>query len=84
MNASCTRSKKNLKDVVAESVNNTSIENFYKGDFGWIKYVDGCNYGMFSSANVINHKKFLPHLETDIILGSKETFVVFISLVCGS
>ncbi|XP_056890952.1 replication factor C subunit 1 isoform X2 [Takifugu flavidus] len=31
MNASCTRSKNNLKDVVAESVNNTSIENFYKG-----------------------------------------------------
>lgn len=84
MNASSTRSKKNLKDVVAESVNNTSIENFYKGDFFWIKYVDRCNCGMFSSANVVNHKKFLPHLETDIILGSKETFVVFISLVCGS
>lgn len=33
MNASCTRSKNSLKDVVAESVNNTSIENFYKGDF---------------------------------------------------
>ncbi|XP_028302099.1 replication factor C subunit 1 isoform X2 [Gouania willdenowi] len=31
MNASCTRSKKNLKEVVAESLNNTSIENFYKG-----------------------------------------------------
>ncbi|XP_019732229.1 replication factor C subunit 1 isoform X1 [Hippocampus comes] len=31
MNASCTRSKNNLKDVVAESLNNTSIESFYKG-----------------------------------------------------
>ncbi|XP_068176893.1 replication factor C subunit 1 [Antennarius striatus] len=31
MNASCTRSKKNLKEVVAESLNNTTIENFYKG-----------------------------------------------------
>lgn len=35
MNASCTRSKNSLKDVVAESVNNTSIENFYKGDSGF-------------------------------------------------
>lgn len=32
MNASSTRSKKSLKEVVAESLNNTSIENFYKGD----------------------------------------------------
>lgn len=32
MNASCTRSKSSLKDVVAESVDNTSIENFYKGE----------------------------------------------------
>lgn len=32
MNASCTRSKNSLKEVVAESLNNTSIENFYKGD----------------------------------------------------
>ncbi|XP_061684714.1 replication factor C subunit 1 isoform X2 [Syngnathoides biaculeatus] len=31
MNASCTRSKSNLKEVVAESLNNTSIESFYKG-----------------------------------------------------
>nr|XP_057946293.1 replication factor C subunit 1 isoform X2 [Doryrhamphus excisus] len=31
MNASCTRSKNNLKAVVAESLNNTSIESFYKG-----------------------------------------------------
>uniref|UniRef100_A0A665WMD8 Replication factor C subunit 1 n=1 Tax=Echeneis naucrates TaxID=173247 RepID=A0A665WMD8_ECHNA len=31
MNASCTRSKTSLKEVVAESLNNTSIENFYKG-----------------------------------------------------
>uniref|UniRef100_A0A8D3DLY4 Replication factor C subunit 1 n=1 Tax=Scophthalmus maximus TaxID=52904 RepID=A0A8D3DLY4_SCOMX len=31
MNASCTRSQKNLKQVVAESLNNTSIEDFYKG-----------------------------------------------------
>ncbi|CAF94208.1 unnamed protein product, partial [Tetraodon nigroviridis] len=31
MNASCTRSKNSLKEVVAESVNNTSIENFYRG-----------------------------------------------------
>lgn len=31
MNASCTRSKNNLKEVVAESLNNTSIEGFYKG-----------------------------------------------------
>uniref|UniRef100_A0A1A7YJX8 Replication factor C subunit 1 n=1 Tax=Iconisemion striatum TaxID=60296 RepID=A0A1A7YJX8_9TELE len=31
MNASCTRSKNSLKDVVAESLNNTSIEGFYKG-----------------------------------------------------
>lgn len=33
MNASCTRSKNSLKEVVAESLNNTSIENFYKGEF---------------------------------------------------
>lgn len=39
---------------------------------------------MFSSANVVNHKKFLPHLETDVIVGSKETFVVFIVLICTS
>lgn len=84
MNASCTRSKNSLKDVVAESVNNTSIENFYKGNFGWIKYVDRCNCEMFSSANVINHKKFLSHLETALILGSKETFAEFIALVCAS
>nr|XP_020479853.1 replication factor C subunit 1 [Monopterus albus] len=31
MNASCTRSKNSLKEAVAESLNNTSIENFYKG-----------------------------------------------------
>ncbi|XP_068561564.1 replication factor C subunit 1 isoform X2 [Cebidichthys violaceus] len=31
MNASCCRSKNNLKEVVAESLNNTSIESFYKG-----------------------------------------------------
>uniref|UniRef100_A0A8C6LCX8 Replication factor C subunit 1 n=1 Tax=Nothobranchius furzeri TaxID=105023 RepID=A0A8C6LCX8_NOTFU len=31
MNASCTRSKNSLKEVVAESLNNTSIEGFYKG-----------------------------------------------------
>nr|XP_049575706.1 replication factor C subunit 1 isoform X2 [Syngnathus scovelli] len=31
MNASCTRSKTNLKEVVAESLNNTSIDGFYKG-----------------------------------------------------
>ncbi|XP_072318368.1 replication factor C subunit 1 [Eucyclogobius newberryi] len=31
MNASCTRSKNSLKQVVAESLNNTSIEEFYKG-----------------------------------------------------
>nr|XP_046269466.1 replication factor C subunit 1 isoform X2 [Scatophagus argus] len=31
LNASCTRSKNSLKEVVAESLNNTSIENFYKG-----------------------------------------------------
>ncbi|XP_061833231.2 replication factor C subunit 1 isoform X1 [Nerophis lumbriciformis] len=31
MNASCTRSKNSLKQVVAESLNNTSIESFYKG-----------------------------------------------------
>uniref|UniRef100_A0A3B3W2L3 Replication factor C subunit 1 n=1 Tax=Poecilia latipinna TaxID=48699 RepID=A0A3B3W2L3_9TELE len=31
MNASCTRSKNSLKEVVAESLNNTSIENFYRG-----------------------------------------------------
>ena len=32
MNASCTRSKNSLKEVVSESLNNTSIEGFYKGD----------------------------------------------------
>ncbi|XP_054460149.1 replication factor C subunit 1 [Anoplopoma fimbria] len=31
MNASSTRSKNSLKEVVAESLNNTSIESFYKG-----------------------------------------------------
>lgn len=31
MNASCTRSKNSLKEVVAESLNNTSIETFYRG-----------------------------------------------------
>ncbi|XP_061566368.1 replication factor C subunit 1 isoform X2 [Cololabis saira] len=31
MNASSTRSKNSLKESVAESLNNTSIENFYKG-----------------------------------------------------
>ncbi|XP_063740002.1 replication factor C subunit 1 isoform X2 [Eleginops maclovinus] len=31
MNASCTRSKNSLKEVVSESLNNTSIEGFYKG-----------------------------------------------------
>ncbi|XP_034441483.1 replication factor C subunit 1 [Hippoglossus hippoglossus] len=31
MNASSTRSKNSLKQVVAESLNNTSIESFYKG-----------------------------------------------------
>ncbi|TRY96810.1 hypothetical protein DNTS_016309 [Danionella cerebrum] len=31
MNASCTRSKKSLKEVIAESLNNTSIKNFYTG-----------------------------------------------------
>nr|XP_023685377.1 replication factor C subunit 1 isoform X3 [Paramormyrops kingsleyae] len=31
MNASCTRSKNNLKEVVAESLNNTSIKSFYSG-----------------------------------------------------
>ncbi|XP_061763209.1 replication factor C subunit 1 isoform X4 [Nerophis ophidion] len=31
MNASCTRSKNSLKQVVAESLDNTSIESFYKG-----------------------------------------------------
>ncbi|XP_066516098.1 replication factor C subunit 1 isoform X2 [Hoplias malabaricus] len=31
MNASCTRSKNSLKEVIAESLNNTSINNFYKG-----------------------------------------------------
>ena len=31
MNASCTRSKNSLKEIVAESLNNTSIETFYKG-----------------------------------------------------
>ena len=32
MNASCTRSKNSLKEVVAESLNNTSIKNFYTGN----------------------------------------------------
>uniref|UniRef100_A0A8C3B0Q3 Replication factor C subunit 1 n=1 Tax=Cyclopterus lumpus TaxID=8103 RepID=A0A8C3B0Q3_CYCLU len=31
MNASCTRSKSCLKEVVAQSLDNTSIESFYKG-----------------------------------------------------
>ncbi|XP_064816872.1 replication factor C subunit 1-like, partial [Oncorhynchus masou masou] len=31
MNASCTRSKHSLKQVIAESLNNTSINNFYTG-----------------------------------------------------
>ncbi|KAI5088040.1 replication factor C subunit 1 [Silurus meridionalis] len=31
MNASCTRSKNSLKEVIAESLNNTSIMNFYTG-----------------------------------------------------
>uniref|UniRef100_A0A8C2H087 Replication factor C subunit 1 n=1 Tax=Cyprinus carpio TaxID=7962 RepID=A0A8C2H087_CYPCA len=31
MNASCTRSKNSLKEVIAESLNNTSIKNFYTG-----------------------------------------------------
>uniref|UniRef100_A0A8C2FZY0 Replication factor C subunit 1 n=1 Tax=Cyprinus carpio TaxID=7962 RepID=A0A8C2FZY0_CYPCA len=31
MNASCTRSKNSLKEVIAESLNNTSIKNFYSG-----------------------------------------------------
>uniref|UniRef100_A0A8K9WLU3 Replication factor C subunit 1 n=1 Tax=Oncorhynchus mykiss TaxID=8022 RepID=A0A8K9WLU3_ONCMY len=31
MNASCTRSKNSLKQVIAESLNNTSINNFYTG-----------------------------------------------------
>ncbi|KAM9857419.1 replication factor C subunit 1 [Aulostomus maculatus] len=31
MNASCTRSKNSMKEVVAQSLNNTSIQNFYKG-----------------------------------------------------
>lgn len=31
MNASCTRSKNNLKEVIAESLNNTSIKSFYTG-----------------------------------------------------
>ncbi|KAJ8336026.1 hypothetical protein SKAU_G00393690 [Synaphobranchus kaupii] len=31
MNASCTRSKNSLKQVIAESLNNTSIKNFYTG-----------------------------------------------------
>ncbi|KAK6324405.1 hypothetical protein J4Q44_G00037470 [Coregonus suidteri] len=31
MNASCTRSKNSLKEVIAESLNNTSINNFYTG-----------------------------------------------------
>uniref|UniRef100_A0A8C5BXT7 Replication factor C subunit 1 n=1 Tax=Gadus morhua TaxID=8049 RepID=A0A8C5BXT7_GADMO len=31
MNASCTRSKNTLKEVIAESLNNTSIKNFYAG-----------------------------------------------------
>ena len=32
MNASCTRSKNTLKEVIAESLNNTSIKNFYAGN----------------------------------------------------
>ncbi|KAM6972617.1 replication factor C subunit 1 [Aplochiton taeniatus] len=31
MNASCTRSKNSLKESIAESLNNTSIKNFYTG-----------------------------------------------------
>uniref|UniRef100_A0A6Q2X6E8 Replication factor C subunit 1 n=1 Tax=Esox lucius TaxID=8010 RepID=A0A6Q2X6E8_ESOLU len=31
MNASCCRSKNSLKEVIAESLNNTSIKNFYTG-----------------------------------------------------
>ncbi|KAG7270436.1 hypothetical protein CRUP_022380 [Coryphaenoides rupestris] len=31
MNASCARSKNTLKEVIAESLNNTSIKNFYAG-----------------------------------------------------
>ncbi|KAM3864864.1 replication factor C subunit 1 [Diretmus argenteus] len=31
MNASCTRSKNSLKEVIAESLNNTSIKDFYTG-----------------------------------------------------
>ncbi|XP_031416059.1 replication factor C subunit 1 isoform X1 [Clupea harengus] len=31
MNASCARSKNTLKEVIAESLNNTSIKNFYSG-----------------------------------------------------
>ncbi|CAL8389260.1 unnamed protein product [Arctogadus glacialis] len=31
MNASCSRSKNTLKEVIAESLNNTSIKNFYAG-----------------------------------------------------
>uniref|UniRef100_A0A8C2BGB7 Replication factor C subunit 1 n=1 Tax=Cyprinus carpio TaxID=7962 RepID=A0A8C2BGB7_CYPCA len=31
MNASCTRSKNSLKEVIAESLNNTSIKSFYTG-----------------------------------------------------
>ncbi|XP_056136262.1 replication factor C subunit 1 [Lampris incognitus] len=31
MNASCTRSKNSLKEVVAESLNNTSVKNYYTG-----------------------------------------------------
>ncbi|XP_062333992.1 replication factor C subunit 1 [Osmerus eperlanus] len=31
MNASCTRSKNSLKELIAESLNNTSIKNYYSG-----------------------------------------------------
>jgi len=34
MNASCARSKNTLKEVIAESLNNTSIKNFYAGVVG--------------------------------------------------
>uniref|UniRef100_A0A3Q3W5I5 Replication factor C subunit 1 n=1 Tax=Mola mola TaxID=94237 RepID=A0A3Q3W5I5_MOLML len=40
MNASCTRSKNSLKEVVAESLNNTSIENFYKGSSKHVLIMD--------------------------------------------
>lgn len=67
MNASCTRSKNSLKEVVGESVSNTSIENFYKGDFSSLRPFILAKYlmrlGGFSalqnSANVVVCKKFL-------------------------